>query len=115
MTSVLKIRDLTLGFRKGRQTAQVLHGISMHVNAGEKVALVGESGSGKSVTAQLALGRLQQERGTLTSGEIDGGIWTSGMVQGLIDSYPSCAEIIDDIISECVGTINQRLAGFIND
>ena len=71
MTSVLKIRDLTLGFRKGRQTAQVLHGISMHVNAGEKVALVGESGSGKSVTAQLALGRLQQERGTLTSGEIE--------------------------------------------
>ena len=37
------------------------------------------------------------------------------MVQGLIDSYPSCAEIIDDIISECVGTINQRLAGFLND
>ena len=71
MSPVLKIRDLTLGFRKGRQTAQVLHGISCHVNAGEKVALVGESGSGKSVTAQLALGRLQQMRGTLTSGEID--------------------------------------------
>ncbi len=49
-------------------------------------------------------------KAALTSGEIDGGIWTSGMVQGLIDSYPSCAEIIDDIISECTGTINQRLA-----
>ena len=71
MSAVLTVKDLTLGFRKGRQTAQVLHGISLHVNAGEKVALVGESGSGKSVTAQLALGRLQQERGTLTSGRID--------------------------------------------
>ncbi|MFV0385343.1 ABC transporter ATP-binding protein [Paracoccus sp. (in: a-proteobacteria)] len=67
---VLAIRDLKLSFRKGRQVADVLHGISLHVNAGEKVALVGESGSGKSVTAQLALGRLQQMRGTQVSGTV---------------------------------------------
>ena len=53
-------------------------------------------------------------KAALTSGEIDGGIWTSGIVQGLIDSYPSCAEIIDDIITECNATIKQRLAGFID-
>ena len=42
---------------------EVLHGISLHVGAGEKVALVGESGSGKSVTARLAMGLLQDSRG----------------------------------------------------
>ncbi|MDO5605414.1 MAG: ABC transporter ATP-binding protein [Paracoccus sp. (in: a-proteobacteria)] len=65
---VLHIRDLHLAFRKGGRRTEVLHGISLHVNAGEKVALVGESGSGKSVTAQLALGRLQQAPGVETSG-----------------------------------------------
>jgi ABC-type dipeptide/oligopeptide/nickel transport system ATPase component len=68
---VLRIADLTLGFRRGRHTAEVLHGISLHVRRGEKVALVGESGSGKSVTARLALGRLQQEKGTLVTGTIE--------------------------------------------
>ncbi|PYE82427.1 ATP-binding cassette domain-containing protein [Pseudoroseicyclus aestuarii] len=68
---VLTVRDLHLAFRKGRQRTEVLHGISLHVNAGEKVALVGESGSGKSVTAQLALARLQQEKGTEAEGLIE--------------------------------------------
>ena len=68
---VLKVRDLHLAFRKGRHTTEVLHGVSLHVNAGEKVALVGESGSGKSVTAQLALARLQQEKGTLVEGLVE--------------------------------------------
>ena len=68
---VLRINDLKLGFRRGRLTSEVLHGISLHVRRGEKVALVGESGSGKSVTARLALGRLQQEKGTLVSGTME--------------------------------------------
>ncbi|WP_210526660.1 ABC transporter ATP-binding protein [Rubellimicrobium arenae] len=68
---VLRIADLRLGFRRGRHIAEVLHGISLHVRRGEKVALVGESGSGKSVTARLALGRLQQEKGTIVSGAVE--------------------------------------------
>jgi ABC-type dipeptide/oligopeptide/nickel transport system ATPase component len=56
----LAIRDLTLGFRGWSGQVDVLHGISLHVGKGERVALVGESGSGKSVTARIVLGLLQQ-------------------------------------------------------
>ena len=56
----LLIRDLTLGFRGWAGQVDVLHGISLHVGKGERVALVGESGSGKSVTARIVLGLLQQ-------------------------------------------------------
>jgi ABC-type dipeptide/oligopeptide/nickel transport system ATPase component len=64
---VLQIRDLALAFGRG---PRVLSGVSLHVRAGEKVALVGESGSGKSVTARLVLGLLQEEKGTRVSGSI---------------------------------------------
>lgn len=67
---VLAIRDLRLAFRGAGGESEVLHGISLHVNAGEKVALVGESGSGKSVTARLAMGLLQGGRGVRVAGSI---------------------------------------------
>jgi len=67
---VLTIRDLRLAFGSRRHPSEVLHGISLHVRAGEKVALVGESGSGKSVTARLAMGLLQDARTTHASGSI---------------------------------------------
>lgn len=65
----LDIRDLSLGFKSHRGTAQVLHGISLTVGRGERVALVGESGSGKSVTARIVLGLLQSLRSARITGE----------------------------------------------
>lgn len=46
----LSINNLSVVFGRYTQT-QVVHNISFHIQAGEKLALVGESGSGKSVTA----------------------------------------------------------------
>lgn len=67
---VLTIRDLRLAFGRWRRRSEVLHGISLHVRAGEKVALVGESGSGKSVTARLVMGLLQETATAHASGSI---------------------------------------------
>ncbi|GAA2884810.1 dipeptide ABC transporter ATP-binding protein [Microbacterium esteraromaticum] len=53
--TLLEIQDLTLDLPDGRR---LLHGISLHVAAGETVGLVGESGSGKSLTARSVLGLL---------------------------------------------------------
>ncbi len=55
MTALLNVQNLSVSFA-GKE---VVHGINLALNAGEKLALVGESGSGKSVTA-LAILRLVQ-------------------------------------------------------
>jgi nitronate monooxygenase len=103
--------DTALIFRPLKNTARVFkNAVATQVNEIER-----EKGQDMKFDYIMDLVAGVKGKAALTSGEIDGGIWTSGMVQGLIDSYPSCAEIIDDIISECVGTINQRLAVFIND
>ncbi|MBX3574418.1 MAG: ABC transporter ATP-binding protein [Mesorhizobium sp.] len=72
--NTLRIRDLRLGFKGWSGAVEVLHGISLHIAKGERVALVGESGSGKSVTARIVLGLLQSLRSTRLSGlvEFDG-------------------------------------------
>lgn len=70
MTAVLNIQDLTLGFKTLGGVAEVLHGIDLTIQPGEKVALVGESGSGKSVTARIVLGLLQELRTARISGHV---------------------------------------------
>jgi len=67
---ILSLRDLKLGFKTYEGLVEVLHGISLRIGRGEKVALVGESGSGKSVTARIILGLLQELKSARISGEI---------------------------------------------
>ena len=68
--SLLDIRDLRLSFRGLRGVTEVLHGISLQIATGEKVALVGESGSGKSVTARIVLGLLQDTQNARITGKV---------------------------------------------
>ncbi len=67
----LAIRDLKLGFKGYTGYTEVLHGISLSIAPGERVALVGESGSGKSVTARIILGLLQSLRSSHISGALE--------------------------------------------
>lgn len=67
----LLIRDLHLSFKGYSGLVEVLHGISLHIDKGERVALVGESGSGKSVTARIILGLLQTMRTARISGTVN--------------------------------------------
>jgi len=67
----LLIRDLRLGFRGYSGLVEVLHGISLHIAKGERVALVGESGSGKSVTARIVLGLLQNLKSARIAGRVE--------------------------------------------
>ena len=58
MSRLLEIEDLRIAF----DGSPVVHGVSLSIEAGERLALVGESGSGKSVTALAILRLLESAR-----------------------------------------------------
>jgi len=52
---LLHIDALSIAFRQQGELRTVVNDVSLHIDAGETLALVGESGSGKSVTALSVL------------------------------------------------------------
>lgn len=101
--------DTSLIFRPLKNTARVFKNqVAVQVNEIER-----EKGAEMKFDYIQDLVAGVKGKAAMMDGTIDGGIWTSGMVQGLIDSYPSCAEIISDIMEECEGTIRERLNGFL--
>ena len=47
------------------------------------------------------------------SGDLDEGIWSAGMVVGLIDDIPTCKELVERIVAEAEEIIQQRLASAV--
>ena len=52
-------------------------------------------------------------RHVLEAGELEHGIWSAGMVQGLIHDVPSCKELVSRIVSEAEAIIAGRLGGLV--
>ena len=50
--ALLTLRDVAAGYG----SIQILHGVSVHVNAGEVVAVIGPNGAGKSTTFKVIMG-----------------------------------------------------------
>ncbi len=49
----------------------------------------------------------------MLDGDMEAGVWSCGMVAGLINDIPSCKELIDNIMSEADALINQRLSNMV--
>jgi NAD(P)H-dependent flavin oxidoreductase YrpB (nitropropane dioxygenase family) len=49
----------------------------------------------------------------LQQGELDAGVWSCGMVAGLIHDVPSVRELIDRIMAEAEQIIRERLNGVL--
>ena len=47
------------------------------------------------------------------TGDPDHGIWSAGMIQGLIHDVPTCAALVSRIVSEAEAIIDGRLGGMI--
>ncbi|MFY0618891.1 ABC transporter ATP-binding protein [Shimia sp.] len=67
MSSILSLKNATLALDSNAGRIEILHGISLDVQAGETLALIGPSGSGKSSLLMLMGGLERATSGTITA------------------------------------------------
>jgi len=100
-------RATDLIFRTLHNTARVArNAVSQQV-----VAIERAGGAKFEDVADLVKGVRGREG--LETGDTDHGIWSAGMVQGLIHDVPSVRELVDRIVAEAEDLIRQRLAGML--
>ena len=98
-------RDTNLIFRTMRNTARVLkNAVSDEVVALERR----EGGAQFEDVKHLVAGA--KGRQALKTGEVDAGIISAGMIVGLIDDVPTCAELVERIVSECRECLGRAVA-----
>lgn len=95
-------------FRTYRNSARVARNLVSR----EVIRLEGEGRPFEDV-AHLVKGVRGREG--LESGELDHGIWTAGMVQGLIHDVPSVKQLVDRIVEEAEGIIRSRLGRMLGE
>lgn len=100
-------RETNLIFRSLRNTGRVLK----NKISDEVIAIETRPGGAEFADIQpLVAGA--RGRAALSSGDIDGGlIWASQAI-GLIDDIPSCAELIEGMVSECRAAMREGLEAF---
>ena len=86
----------------------VLHGIDLHVEPGERIAMVGPSGAGKSTLGRLLAGIHPPREGTVTIGDV-------GMTELPIDDLRGYVALVTQEHHVFVGTIRENLALVVDD
>ena len=89
--SILSCRDLTKRYQQGELDVEVLKGVNLSINPGERVAIMGASGSGKSTLLHL-LGGLEKP----SAGEV------------ILDGVT-----LDKVSQAKLGRLRNRSLGFI--
>jgi NADH:quinone reductase (non-electrogenic) len=98
-------RQTDMIFRTLRNTARVAkNSVSQEV-----IEIERDGGSFEDLKHLVAGSR---GRTVYETGDPDAGIWSAGLCQGLIHDVPTCAELVERIMSEADEIISDRLAGF---
>ncbi|MBA0128289.1 nitronate monooxygenase [Haloechinothrix sp. YIM 98757] len=97
-------RDTELIFRPLRNTARVASN-----SVSRKVVEILEGGGEFADVRDLVAGA--RGRQVFDEGDLEAGIWSAGMVQGIINDIPSVAELVDRIVTEATTLVQRRLAG----
>ena len=100
-------RQTDLIFRTLHNTARVMKNA-----VADEVVEIERRGGAKFEDVQ-ALVAGTRGRDALANGDTDGGIWSAGMIQGLIHDIPSVKELVDRIMAEAEGLIKGRLEGLV--
>lgn len=99
-------RDTQLIFRTMRNTARVADN-----EISRKVVEIEKAGGKFEDVRELVSGA--RGRRVFEEGDLDAGIWSVGLCQGLIEDIPTCAELIDRMVTEAAELINARLARYV--
>jgi len=97
-------RDTELIFRTFRNTARVAKNV-----ISSQVVEIERGGGGFADVQELVSGA--RGRVVFEQGDTDHGVWSAGQVQGLIHDVPSCAELVERMVTEAHALIDDRLAG----
>jgi nitronate monooxygenase len=99
-------RDTQLILRQLRNTSRVAdNSVSREV--------VGRLAEGAAFEDVRDLVRGTRGREVFQTGNLERGVWTVGMSQGLIHDIPTCAELVSRIVAEATEIIQGRLASLM--
>ncbi|MGK2943928.1 MAG: NAD(P)H-dependent flavin oxidoreductase [Desulfuromonadales bacterium] len=99
-------RQTTLILRTLNNTARVFD----NKVAREVLAIESRHGNTDFAEIQPLVAGTRGRKQVLEVGDIDGGLWTAGMVIGLINDIPSCAVLLKRIIAEAREAAEQRVS-----
>ena len=102
-------RDTKLIFRTLHNTARV-----MKNKVSEEVVAIEQRGGAKFEDIQHLVAGVRGKK-AMAEGDTDDGIWSAGMIQGLIHDIPTVKELIDRIIADAEDIMRSRMASMLVD
>jgi len=103
-------RQTTLIFRTLNNTVRVFK----NKVAAEVLAIEAQAGDTDFADIQPLVAGNRGRKVVLEEGDIDGGIWTAGMVIGLINDIPTCDALLQRIVAEAREAAEMRVSALLS-